>query len=352
MQQHPVPQHISSYEFKLVGDMTLKQFFQLAGGLVISLVFYATPLPGFIKWPLVVLFGLAGAALAFLPIEERPLSQWVFAFIKAIYSPTVYAWNAAAVEDVFARGGATALADPSQPAISQVEQTEEVQKFEQGEKNFISRITVLFAGSSQTPNMQQVPVSDFIPAQSSHSTGSGQAEPFAMGAVLSQDSPVPQTPQRHIPQVVEMAMAVPTSAAVKVGAIPVQAPQSPHTPDTSGTLTPVFASGASQKSTAGQAIFAPEAAPPAPPERPNTIVGQVISADGKIVEGAIMEIKDATSKTPVRALRSNKVGHFITVTPVLNGVYEIVTEKEGLTFDTVQFAAEGRLIPPIQIKAK
>ena len=48
MQQHPVPQHISNYEFKLVGDMTLKQFFQLAGGILVALIFYATPLPGII----------------------------------------------------------------------------------------------------------------------------------------------------------------------------------------------------------------------------------------------------------------------------------------------------------------
>ena len=34
LQQHPVPQHIASYEFKLIGDMTIKQFAYLAGGII------------------------------------------------------------------------------------------------------------------------------------------------------------------------------------------------------------------------------------------------------------------------------------------------------------------------------
>ena len=55
MEQHPIPQQISSYQFKLVGDMTLKQFFQVAGGVVISLIFYSLPLHGLIKWPLILL---------------------------------------------------------------------------------------------------------------------------------------------------------------------------------------------------------------------------------------------------------------------------------------------------------
>jgi len=36
MEQHPIPQQISSYQFKLVGDMTLAQFGKAAGGIVIA----------------------------------------------------------------------------------------------------------------------------------------------------------------------------------------------------------------------------------------------------------------------------------------------------------------------------
>src|SRR3989344_2028881 len=104
MEQHPVPQHISSYEFKLVGDMTLKQFFQLAGGVVISLIIYASPTTPVIKWPLVLFFAGIGAALAFLPIQERPLSVWLLAFIRAVYSPTQYSFVPGQSEEVFRVG--------------------------------------------------------------------------------------------------------------------------------------------------------------------------------------------------------------------------------------------------------
>jgi hypothetical protein len=72
---------------------------------------------------------------------------------------------------------------------------------------------------------------------------------------------------------------------------------------------------------------------------------------GKILEGAILEIKDSQGH-PVRALRSNKLGHFLTVTPLPNGPYQISIEKNGFSFEPFSFEAKGELIPPIAIKAK
>src|SRR3989344_7846330 len=96
MDQHPVPQNISSYEFRLVGDMTLKQFIQLAGGCVAGLVFYRLPLPFFIKYPLIFFSVLIGILMAFVPIQGRPFTQWVMAFIRAVYSPTEFFWKSTA----------------------------------------------------------------------------------------------------------------------------------------------------------------------------------------------------------------------------------------------------------------
>src|SRR5258708_6741719 len=93
MEQHPVPQNISSYQFHLVGDMTLKQFLELAGGVVVGIIIYATGLPAIIKWPLILFSAGLGAALAFVPLEERPLEKWIFAFIRSVYSPTLFHWE-------------------------------------------------------------------------------------------------------------------------------------------------------------------------------------------------------------------------------------------------------------------
>ena len=73
--------------------MILKQFFQLAGGILAAIIIYRFPLIGLLKWPLMGLSVLVGVLLAFVPINGRPFSQWVMAFIRAIYSPTEFHWN-------------------------------------------------------------------------------------------------------------------------------------------------------------------------------------------------------------------------------------------------------------------
>jgi hypothetical protein len=87
--QHPIPQQISSYEFKLVGDMTLKQFLKAAVGIVVAIIIYKTSLLAIFKWPLMLISGGLGLALAFVPFEDRPLDTWLTAFLKSIYSPTI-----------------------------------------------------------------------------------------------------------------------------------------------------------------------------------------------------------------------------------------------------------------------
>ena len=81
--------------------MTLKQFFQLAGGFLVALIFYSSPLLPIIKWPFIIVSAILGIALAFLPFEERPLERWIFAFFKAIYAPTLYYWKKTAVAPKF-----------------------------------------------------------------------------------------------------------------------------------------------------------------------------------------------------------------------------------------------------------
>lgn len=93
LEQHAVPTEVTTYEFRLVGDMTLKQFGWLAGGIILAIFWYSLPIPSYFKWPLVITFGLMGAAIAFVPYEGRTLDRWIISFIKAIYSPTEFIWQ-------------------------------------------------------------------------------------------------------------------------------------------------------------------------------------------------------------------------------------------------------------------
>jgi hypothetical protein len=93
MEQHPVPQNVTTFQFRLIGDMTIKQFGYIAGGMILAYISYRLPLPFFFTWPLAIIFALGGLGLAFVPIEERPMDVWVLSFIKSVYSPTKYVWS-------------------------------------------------------------------------------------------------------------------------------------------------------------------------------------------------------------------------------------------------------------------
>lgn len=93
MEQHPVPQNVTTFQFRLIGDMTLKQFGYLIAGAILAFIAYKLPLPFVITWPLTGAFAFLGVGFAFIPIEERPMDVWVFSFFKSIYSPTQYIWS-------------------------------------------------------------------------------------------------------------------------------------------------------------------------------------------------------------------------------------------------------------------
>lgn len=93
IEQHPIPQDVAGYKFRLVGEMTLQQFIWLAVGIIIALIIYSSPLPFFFKWPLATIFACLGAGIAFVPVEGRPLDKWLIAFIKSIYAPTIFVWQ-------------------------------------------------------------------------------------------------------------------------------------------------------------------------------------------------------------------------------------------------------------------
>lgn len=346
-QQHPIPQEISSYQFRLVGDMTLNQFFQLAGGLLVSLLFYASSLHPIIKWPFIVFFALLGTALAFLPFEDRPLSKWIVLFFKSIYSPTIFNWQGNSQEQYFLPDQSVstteALADK---ALEESSGNPIFKKFEDAEKAFLSKVGGLFSGNTQ----HQAPV------QASTSPPSAQPQVVATTQTQQNNTAVPDVSSDKNSK--QEGIKIPENNLIKYEKkeeekvrpkLTVEEEGVPSSPQTTN-IAPVVSSIQNNK-VASKAIYTSEAAPPAPPTKPNTISGQVFGPDEKIVEAAILEIRDSAGR-PARAVKTNKLGHFLIVTSLENGEYEIITEKDGMEFDTVKFTAAGEIIPPIAIKAR
>jgi protocatechuate 3,4-dioxygenase beta subunit len=97
MEQHPIPRQITTFQFKLIGFLTLRQFvYILMFAAVGILVWFALPI--LIPIPLVAQFlaiviGLAGIAFAMIPINDRPMDVFIKNFIKRINSPTQFTYK-------------------------------------------------------------------------------------------------------------------------------------------------------------------------------------------------------------------------------------------------------------------
>ena len=111
MEQHPVPQNVTTFQFRLIGDMTVKQFGYLAGGVILAFISFKLPLPFFFTWPMTVIFALGGFGFAFVPIEERPMDIWFLSFLRSVYSPTLYTWERSEEKKIIP-GTSTAMSVP------------------------------------------------------------------------------------------------------------------------------------------------------------------------------------------------------------------------------------------------
>lgn len=326
MEQHPVPQQISSYEFRLVGDMTLKQFLQLSAGVVVALIFYASGLPFYFKWPLVLVSAFLGVAMAFLPFEERPLQTWILAFFKAVYSPTQYLWRKKPKKPEFletkpvqAPKLAAVPVSADRGKLTEYLQTLPVQKspLDQKEEGFLKQIGNLFSLTSLPQGIQV----EAKPQEEGELPAGIRIRRLGMPFIPKEEIQPP--PVEEVPQ----PQVIPTTRYT-----PVRPPQRPEKPSR-------------------PAEFAPEAPTPSVPSIPNILVGMVKDQQGKIVEGAILEIRDEQGN-PVRAFRTNKLGQFRIATPLSSGTYAIETEKEGLVFDVFKITLKGEIIQPIEIRAR
>lgn len=329
-EQHPIPQQISSYQFKLVGDMSLKQFFQVGGGAIIALLFYASNINPLFKWPLVIGSFLLGIALAFFPVQDRPLTTWILAFFKSIYSPTVYNWqNSGSTIAYFQTEPIAGPITPPLPKptlktnmlppepVKDVVVTEDVTKLDKKEEEMLNKISQQFSIGETGYTNQPIPAGDVSATQS----------------LRDRDVHVPEA-QKPTVNATEKPIqeAVYTNAATNYAS--------------GSSIRPM---NGSQISSFKKATFVPEAAPPNPPTQPNIVVGQVTDMNGAIVENAILEIRDEFGRS-VRALRTNKLGHFMIVTPLANGKYQMLIEKEGFDFTPITFETNGTIIPPIGVK--
>lgn len=304
MEQHAIPQQITSYEFKLVGDMTLKQFLKAAAGIILALLINSTKLMVLVKWPLMLLLGGGGLALAFVPYEDRPLDVWLKAFLRSIYNPTIFVYKKK-IQDNWLD------IDLSKAVKADEEEAEEERR-------------------QAVPRKQKEEVREFIESLPTVNREENQDQPLS--------PPLTKVEEKKNIENVESNIV---GDKVKINE----------------TINENIDYGKAnldlkreKLEATGEAVFG-EIPMPDIPELPNLIVGMVMNKDNKIVEGAIVEIQDKEGN-PSRVLKTNQLGQFRTLTQLSDGKYLIVTEKEGLEFDRVEVLLEGKIVKPIKIIAK
>jgi hypothetical protein len=307
MEQHAIPQQISSYEFKLVGDMTLKQFAKAAIGIVIAVLIYKTKLLVIFKWPLMFVSGGLGLALAFIPFEDRPLDTWVISFLKSIYSPTIYTYKKKNNDWLDLSG-------------AKKEEEETSQLYENKNANTIfNKDLVQNVGSSlktysktKRINEEKIEVAEMIPKQDKEKKGEMVVKVREIKKEVAPEEKIENTNVQKTESVdlnLKKEKLEATGAAV-FGNIPM----------------------------------------PDRPDIPNIIVGMATNSEGKIVDGVIVEIQDAHGN-PIRVIKTNALGQFKISTPLANGRYLMIAEKDGYSFDRVNIDLNGKIVDPVRIIA-
>ena len=93
MDNHPIPQDVTGFQFKLVGNMTIKQFAYVGFGIIMAVIIYYSAINILFKILFIPIFGTGGIIVAFLPIEGRPIDVMIYNFFKALFLPNQFIYQ-------------------------------------------------------------------------------------------------------------------------------------------------------------------------------------------------------------------------------------------------------------------
>jgi hypothetical protein len=386
MDNHPIPQDITGFEFKLIGNMTLKQFAYIAGGAIIGLVFYALPVFVFIKIPLALLFVAVGAAFAFVPFEGRPLDVMIKNFLNAALAPTQYAYQKTTAQALnenplvsIAGEKKQSLSDASGKQLKDFLNTLPVgkNKLDKKETVFFESLNNYGANQPLTQTPGFIPkhildTSSTQPAPAQPSPATSMTEPpnddlQKTAALLEQELQDAKTKEATESQVdrgeylkahqkvLELQKSLNDLAFQKqeLESKLISLQQQMEMQD-----KPLYSASIAQPEQLKETKFVrsipqnmqKSAGMPIAPEFPNVVTGIIKDPRGNPLGNILVEVKDAQGNA-VRAFKTNALGQFASATPLNNGEYSIGFEdpRGENKFDTVAFKATGEIILPIEI---
>lgn len=367
MDNHPIPQDVTGFQFRLIGDMTIKQFAYLAAGVILGWIMLATPLFFFLKFLLAAIFAGIGALLAFVPIGGRPADAMLLFFLKAIFSPTQY---------VYQQTGSLIQQPPSLTTVVGETQKEHSEKKEEKkqEKVLLQANPVALSQSVLQPHPQDNDTLNQSGPITSH-----------IAMVTPSIAPISQEKEQTLAKeeaTVSKALQEARQEETTTQGTSQEKAAHEKVAQLEKDMQDILAQKEllekqlfelqKQLSQKQDQVFTPSVATAQPAQTvhvrkiptsqstsvgtpfvndvPNLITGVIKDPRGNVVPNILIEVKDKDNN-PVRAFKTNPLGQFASATPILNGTYTITFEDPlgKHKFDTIEITATGEVMLPLEV---
>lgn len=340
MENHPIPQDVTGFKFRLIGSITVKQFLYLLGAGIIALLFYFFPIPFLIKLPFMLLAGGIGLSLAFVPIDGRPMDKMIFNFLRALPAENQYLYKKQGVEMPYfaftppVHAAAATVSSHDSAAVQKArlfnQMSQSYFKPDPEEQEKMASINTMF---SEGKPVGQGFTNRVIKAD--------EALPVAPSAVAKPSAEEPSMAQPHIPTSQPVTpVATPPKVEITAPVVPATNP----TPQAAPQIT-------------AQPVAAPIPAvqPPTPShgiDMANIIQGAVKDPRGKLVPHVIVEVLDEHN-VPLRTFRTDQNGFFRAATPLPNGTYTLHMEDtlKKQEFEDKTITLTGTIFTPVEINS-
>lgn len=371
MENHPIPQDVTGFKFKLIGSITVKQFLYLLGFGILATIVFVFQINFLVKLPIMLILAGIGTALAFVPIEGRPMDVMIANFAKTIPAENRFIYRKRGVslanfealkfEAPVKINVAQQTATPQQDVGASAKKAQLISRLrntgfkpDDEETTFLKNINSAFSSKTSevaipritTPPIpadappKEIPQEPLVvPTESTQNTEQMQPAPV-------QIAPQPTITTNRIAPVTKVA---PESVVQKTqeyqfqSAIqnkPVEAAPPPPAP----TPEPIEATPVAPPPPPPQAGF------PSLPDIGNVVLGLVRDPRGRSLPNILVEVTDS-NQTPVRAFKTNALGQFASATPLPNGEYKMSFEdpQSKHEFETIDINLTGEIFNPVEV---
>lgn len=346
MDNHPIPQDVTGFQFRLIGDMTIKQFAYLAAGVILAWIALSLPIFFLFKFPFVVFFAGTGIILAFIPLGGRPADTMIFYFFKAVFSPTQYSYSGTPAPTTTLGNNIPEEKKGEEKPVEKVQMTNQLPPaslpLPSEEKKAAEPEPIVISASEENENAQlkeeavsvEHALQEAKQEEEKAAQGTQQAEEaHRKVADLESELQSIQEQKQHLEQqLLELQKQLAQKNASAV-----------FTPT---TATPAVTENVKKIPPAmGKSVGAPFVG-----DAPNLIAGIVKDPRGNVLPNILIEVKDKDGN-PVRAFKTNPLGQFASATPVISGTYTISFEDPNgkQRFDSIEITANGDIMQPLEV---